>query len=216
MSTATPSLLSSSFAQNIFFYPLLPLTVWVSSALRWVSCRLFLFFNPVCHSIFWLKYSVHWHLIIDRHVFVILSLVFHLILFPLCSFSFCGCMISFYFILASSSFWFLWFYLFFGFFCLFVFPFFFFASPWHMEFHREKSDPSCSCNLCCNNAGSYNPMCWVGDWTCVVAQQRCCWSHCSTEGTPLLFVFHLWLPCFSSMLTTSISSCFYFYFLKFL
>ena len=58
--------------------------------------------------------------------------------------------------------------------------------PWHMEFPGRGSDPSHSCNPHCRwgNAGSFNPLCWVGDRTCILALQRCRRFHCTTEGTP--------------------------------
>ena len=51
------------------------------------------------------------------------------------------------------------------------FFFSFLATPWHMEFPGQGSDPSHSCNLycCCNNARSFNPLCRAGDQTCVPA-----------------------------------------------
>ena len=44
----------------------------------------------------------------------------------------------------------------------------FLAAPWHMEFQGQRADPSCSCDLCCSygNAGSFNLLLWVRDWTC--------------------------------------------------
>ena len=51
-----------------------------------------------------------------------------------------------------------------------------------MEFPGQELDPSCSCNF--------------GDQTCVLALQRCCWSHCATAGTPWIVSFTLSLSLF--------------------
>ena len=53
---------------------------------------------------------------------------------------------------------------------------------------RQGSDPSHTGNVChsCSNAGSFNLLCEVGDWTCVLMLQRWCQSLCTTGGTPLL------------------------------
>ena len=45
--------------------------------------------------------------------------------------------------------------------------FYFFATPWHMEFPGQGSDPSSSCDQI------LNPLCEAGNRTCVLALQRC-------------------------------------------
>ena len=57
---------------------------------------------------------------------------------------------------------------------LFCFCFSFSAALRHMEFPGQGSDPSYSCNLrhSCGHAGSFNPLCWAGDRTCVLVLQR--------------------------------------------
>ena len=39
-----------------------------------------------------------------------------------------------------------------------------------MELLGQRSDLSCSWDLClsCTNAGSFNPLCWAKDWTCIL------------------------------------------------
>ena len=53
--------------------------------------------------------------------------------------------------------------------------FFFLATPEHMEFPGQGSDPSCSCDLhhSYGNARSFNPLCQSRDQTCVLVLQRC-------------------------------------------
>ena len=55
-----------------------------------------------------------------------------------------------------------------------------------MESPRQRADPSCACDLCpsFSMAGSFNPLCRVGDRTCILALQRRCTSCCATAGTP--------------------------------
>ena len=38
--------------------------------------------------------------------------------------------------------------------------------------------------LACGSAGSFNPLCQAGDWTCLLVLQRCCWSRCTTARSP--------------------------------
>ena len=65
------------------------------------------------------------------------------------------------------------------------FFFSFLATPWHMEFPGQGSDPSCSCDLRCSNARCFNPLCWAaGGQTCILVLQRHCRSCSATEGTP--------------------------------
>ena len=70
--------------------------------------------------------------------------------------------------------------------------FFFFpllATPQHMEFPGQGSDPSQSCNVChsCSNTGSFNPLCQAGYWTCILVLLRYHRSCCATDGTPRVF-----------------------------
>ena len=58
--------------------------------------------------------------------------------------------------------------------------FLFLPTQWHMEFLGQGSDPHCSCS----NAGSFNPLCWTRDRTCIQVLQRHCRSCCATAGTP--------------------------------
>ena len=72
-----------------------------------------------------------------------------------------------------------------------IFFFSFLASLRHMEFPGLGSDLCCSCG----NARSFNPLCWAGDQTHVLALQKhhqSCWT---TVGTPcfILFIFLLYL-----------------------
>ena len=64
--------------------------------------------------------------------------------------------------------------------------FFFFGCPMAYGVPRPGINLSRSCNLhhSCGNAGSFNPLSPAGDRTCILALQRCCWSHCVTTGTP--------------------------------
>ena len=59
-----------------------------------------------------------------------------------------------------------------------------------IKFPGQGSNTSYSCDLhrSCSNARSFNPLCWAGDWTCILVLQRCRWSHCVTAGTPVLVV----------------------------
>ena len=75
-------------------------------------------------------------------------------------------------------------------FYIYIYIFFsFLATPRHIEFPDQRSDLSCSCNLChsCGNTRSFNPLRWTGDQTFILGLQRCCWSHYTTVGTPLIF-----------------------------
>ena len=65
--------------------------------------------------------------------------------------------------------------------------FFLSATPWHMEFSGQGSDPSCSGDLLhsCSNARSLNTLCQAEDRTCVLVLQRCGQSRCTTAGTPV-------------------------------
>ena len=65
----------------------------------------------------------------------------------------------------------------------------FLPSPGLMDFTNQGSDPSCSCDLCCScgSARSSNSQCWAGHPTCILALQRCSWSHCTTAETPIHF-----------------------------
>ena len=48
--------------------------------------------------------------------------------------------------------------------------------------------------LQCSNPGSFNPLDWAGDQTCIVTPQRCHRSRCATAGTlinPFSFFFFL-------------------------
>ena len=65
-----------------------------------------------------------------------------------------------------------------------LFFFFFFATPPDIEVLGQEWDPNHSFNLChtCSNARSYNPLSLAGDWTHVLALQRCHQSHCATAG----------------------------------
>ena len=66
------------------------------------------------------------------------------------------------------------------FFVLFVFSFL--VVPWHMEFLGQEPDLSCRCHLshCCRSAGSFNPLCWAGNRTCVLEMAP---SHGAPVGT---------------------------------
>ena len=55
----------------------------------------------------------------------------------------------------------------------------------HVEFPVQGSDLSCSCN----NTGSFNPLCWARDWTCILVLQEYCQSCCATVGTPPFVTF---------------------------
>lgn len=48
------------------------------------------------------------------------------------------------------------------------------AAPWHREFLGQGSYPNLSCDLHCSfgNGESYNPLCWAGNRTYVLALQR--------------------------------------------
>ena len=48
----------------------------------------------------------------------------------------------------------------------------------------------------CSSAGSFNPLCWARDQTCIPVQQRHPCSHHTTGGTPrfLLWTFNVILP----------------------
>ena len=63
---------------------------------------------------------------------------------------------------------------------------FFLAALWHMEFLGQGSDLTHSYDLSCScgNAGSLIHCARPRDWTCILALQRCCWSHYTTAGTP--------------------------------
>lgn len=71
----------------------------------------------------------------------------------------------------------------------FCFLFFFFGCPWCLEFSGHRSDWSHSCDLChsCGNAESFNPLCWAGHWTCILAVQRYHRS-CGTTVGILVFI----------------------------
>ena len=61
-----------------------------------------------------------------------------------------------------------------------------------MEFPGQGLDLNCCCDLHCSfygNTGSFNAVCWPGDWTCILELQRCHWSRCTTAGTPKVFSF---------------------------
>ena len=60
------------------------------------------------------------------------------------------------------------------------------ATPWHMEFPGQGSNPSHNCNLRCSCG---NPLCWAGDWTWVLALQRHHRSHWATVGTPSAIIY---------------------------
>ena len=47
--------------------------------------------------------------------------------------------------------------------------------PWHMEFLGQGADLSHSCG----DAGSFNPLCWARDQTCVLVLQRYSQSRCA-------------------------------------
>ena len=124
MSIANPAFLYFPLAWNIFSYPL-TFNLYVSFALRWVSCR-----QDIIGSCFFIQSATLCLLIgafspltfkvtPDNHVFIaILNLVFQLILFLLCSFlflvgwfpfnlcsctflfSFCGCNVWFWFVVS--------------------------------------------------------------------------------------------------------------------
>ena len=72
----------------------------------------------------------------------------------------------------------------------------FFCTPRRTGFPDQESDPSHSSHLChsCGNAGSFNPLCWARDWTCVPALQICHQSLCTMLGT-LVRCFFLWYIC---------------------
>ena len=84
--------------------------------------------------------------------------------------------------------------------------FFVFPTLQHMEFPGQGSDPSHSCDLhhSFSNAWSFNSLCRARDLTCVLVLQRCHWSLCAIEKTPLsgllspfdipclLFLFIFW------------------------
>ena len=66
------------------------------------------------------------------------------------------------------------------------FSFLFLATPRHMEFPGQGSDPSCCCHLC----WILNPLCWTGDRVYIPALQRRHQSRCATARAPLrAFVF---------------------------
>lgn len=76
----------------------------------------------------------------------------------------------------------------------FSFPFCLSCSIWNLP--GQQSDPSCSCNLprsCSSDARSFTHC--AGCRTSVPGLQRCCWSRCTTAGTPeLTFMEHLPWP----------------------
>ena len=89
------------------------------------------------------------------------------------------------------------FFLFFLFFLSFFFFFFcfsFLATLWHMEFPGQGSAPSHTWDLhhTCSYVGILNPLCQTGDWTCVPALLRQCWSCCATAGYPKPFLPNHW------------------------
>ena len=61
--------------------------------------------------------------------------------------------------------------------CFFFFSFL--TTPWHIEFQGQRSHLGSSCG----NTRSFNPPCWAGDGTCLLALQRCHRSCCTTAGT---------------------------------
>ena len=71
------------------------------------------------------------------------------------------------------------------------FVLFFLFWPLHSmwQFLGQGSLPSRLCHLCrtCGSTRCFNPRCWVRNWTCILALQRHCQSHCTTAGTPNLF-----------------------------
>ena len=67
---------------------------------------------------------------------------------------------------------------------LFIY-FLFLAIPRHVKFPGQGLDLSHSCDPrpSCGNGSSFNSPCQAGDWTCVLALQRCHWSLCTMVGT---------------------------------
>ena len=57
-----------------------------------------------------------------------------------------------------------------------------------------------------------NPLCWVGDQTCIPVLQRCCQSHCTTLGTPISCLFD---NRHSDMYEVVIFHCVFFFFFFF-
>ena len=59
-----------------------------------------------------------------------------------------------------------------------------------------SSDPSHSCDPSCRcgNTGSFNPLCWAGDRTCVLTLQRHRQSLGATARTPAIPHFEIKLP----------------------
>ena len=77
------------------------------------------------------------------------------------------------------------------------------ATPSHMEFLGQGSDPSHICDLCCSygNAGSFNPLCQTRDGTSVLMLQRCHQLHHSSNSRLfIIIIFFLlatpWLMAF--------------------
>ena len=71
------------------------------------------------------------------------------------------------------------------FFFFFFFLFFFFATPMDMEFLDQWLNLSFIgyLNCSCSHAGTFNPLCWPCDQTCILVLQRHHWSCCATAGT---------------------------------
>ena len=59
------------------------------------------------------------------------------------------------------------------------------------KFLGQELNRNCICRLCCScgNAGSFNPLCWAGDWTHLSAATLAAtvrfFTHCTTVGTPV-------------------------------
>ena len=78
------------------------------------------------------------------------------------------------------------------FFLSFFFFFFFFWPPqgiWSSQARDQIPAAVLTYVLCiCGNTGSFNPLCWAGERTWVLLLQRHHQCHCTTSGTPKLFL----------------------------